>query len=100
MPTRRRRSTNGLPPWSDNPPNARWLADWQRKNGFGDAEAAKTLGISISSFRRQRGGKSPVSEQTARLALYVSLHRLDLPDHLDLVTKLMRTQSVRSKIID
>jgi hypothetical protein len=91
----RRKSTNGLPPWSDNPPNARWLIEWQRKSGYSDMEASAALGISLSTFRRQRSGRSPVSEQTARLALYVTIHRLDWLSIAELAAKLARTE--RSK---
>jgi transcriptional regulator with XRE-family HTH domain len=44
---------------------------------YGDAEAADALGISLSTFRRMRTGKSPVSAQTARL---VALNVRVFPD--------------------
>jgi hypothetical protein len=54
----------------------RWIREWQRLNDYGDKKAAAKLGLSVSAFRRQRSGRSPVSRQTVMLAIQSIL---DLP---------------------
>jgi hypothetical protein len=71
--------------------DADWLTDWKRRMGYRDGEAADALAMSIASFRRQRRGESPVSPQTALLALYVTLHRADWLSIADLADRLARS---------
>ena len=47
----------------------RWLVDWQSTNNLSDQEAADETALSVAAYRRQRSGRTPVSRQTAALAL-------------------------------
>lgn len=68
--------------------------------GYLDYEAAEALAMSISAFRRQLTGRSRVSRQTARLALYVTLHRADWLEIAELAAKLAAAQQpVRNGLI-
>jgi hypothetical protein len=58
--------------------DAEWLWQWQLKNNFTDEVAAERLALSVSSFKRQKSGRSRVSRQTARLALLTYLRRDDI----------------------
>jgi hypothetical protein len=51
-----------------------WLRQWQRANRLTDGRAAAALALSISSYRRQKSGRSRVTRQTLLLAQYVSIH--------------------------
>jgi hypothetical protein len=52
-----------------------WLAAWQRRNCFTNLGAAYRLGLSVSSFRRQKTGRTRVTAQTVLLAMYTDVHR-------------------------
>jgi len=47
----------------------KWLVEWQRRNNFSDEQAADVLEVSVSQYRKMRSGKSPVTRQTAKLAI-------------------------------
>jgi hypothetical protein len=72
--------------------DAEWLTDWKRRMGYTDGEAADALAMSIASFRRQRRGVSPVSPQTALLALYATLRRPDWLSIAELAHRLARSK--------
>ena len=74
---------------------AAWLAEWQARIGYSDAAAAAALGLSVSSFRRQRTGRSRVSAQTALLAAYVPLFRRDWLNIAEVALKLARVTTPR-----
>ncbi len=73
-----------------SPATGAWLAAWQGVNGYSDGAAADALGLSVSSFRRQRTGRSRVSAQTALLAVYAPIFRRDWLDIADIATRLAR----------
>jgi hypothetical protein len=54
--------------------DAAWLRQWQRDQRFTDGVAAARLGLSLSSYRRQKTGRSCVTRQTVLLAGYVAAH--------------------------
>jgi hypothetical protein len=56
-------------PSSENAWDFHRLVAWQRDGNFSDQQAADELALSLSAFRRQRSGRSPVSGQTVKLAL-------------------------------
>jgi hypothetical protein len=60
-------------PTPDITPDAAWtnalLVEWQRRQNFSDQQAADSLSLSISAYRNQKSGRSPVRKQTAKLAL-------------------------------
>jgi hypothetical protein len=51
-----------------------WLRAWQRRNGLSTEGAAAALVLSVSSYYRQRTGRSPPTPQTIALACYFELH--------------------------
>lgn len=84
-----------LPPLPEIPPGelAAWLQAWQQKNNFSNQGAAARLGLSVSSYRRQRNGRSRVSQQTVLLAFYTDVHRHNWLEVAELAYKLARLNS-------
>jgi hypothetical protein len=71
-------------------PEAGWLAIWQREHRYTDAIAAELLGLSVSSFRRQRGGRAKISRQTELLVGYVTVHEISWLDIAEIASRLAR----------
>lgn len=50
------------------------LRIWQRRCGLRrDIEAAAALGLAVSTYRRKRSGRSPISRHTELLAAYYEI---------------------------
>ena len=67
---------------------AAWLRQWQRDQRFTDGVAATRLGLSLSSYRRQKTGRSCVTRQTVLLAGYVAAHETIWLDVAEIAYKL------------
>ncbi len=63
--------------------------------GYTDNECAKALGEHLSTYRRQRTGKSKVPQPIGKLCLYIGLHRVDWLELADLSARLARALDQR-----
>ncbi len=68
----------------------RWLVEWQRRNNFSDDQAARAVYLKLSTYRKQRSGRSPVTDQTAALALLSPIDPLRLIDIAQLAITVAR----------
>jgi hypothetical protein len=77
--------------------DAAWLLQWQRDNRFTDARAAAALGLSERAFRRQKSGRSRITQQTYLLAQYVYVHEVSWLAIAELARRLAYVTAGRGK---
>jgi len=64
------------------------LRRWQRLHGYSDRTAASYVGLQLPAYRRQKHGKSRVTQQTAMLALYAPVIQNNWLEIAELAMKL------------
>jgi len=74
-----------------------WLRAWQRRNGLSTEGAAAALALSVSSYYRQRTGRSPPTAQSIALACYFELHEHDWLAIAELAAALARRTSAMTR---
>jgi hypothetical protein len=73
------------------------LRAWQRRNGLSTEGAAAALALSVSSYYRQRTGRSPPTAQSIALACYFELHEHDWLAIAELAAALARRTSAMTR---